>query len=319
MPQGMAFDRVGGQTVLYVAEADQIDRYLWRGTAGVGTRTVIVRDLPDLDRRGDDDHELKSLVVGGDHRIYVSIGSAFNASAEDIAGSPPRASVVSYDDGGGDMKVIATGVRNGEGLSFAPDGVLWSAVNERDNTPYPFHGSYDGVADAFGKVIQSYVNDHPPDEIVALTPGRNVGWPYCDPDPAKGLTNLTWDDDATTNAGGKALDCSRLAPVNVGLPAHSAPLGFHFLEGSTLPDGLTGGAIVAVHGSWDRQPPQPPAVLWMPWNAATRTLGSAITLVSGFQSANGSRWGRPVDAIPGADGSLYVSDDTANAVYRLAP
>jgi glucose/arabinose dehydrogenase len=57
----------------------------------------------------------------------------------------------------------------------------------------------------------------------------------------------------------------------------------------------------------------------MAWNAASATLQPAVTVVSGFQDADGSRWGRPVDAVPGPDGSLYVSDDTAGAIYRLSP
>jgi glucose/arabinose dehydrogenase len=44
-----------------------------------------------------------------------------------------------------------------------------------------------------------------------------------------------------------------------------------------------------------------------------------VTLAGGFQEADGSRWGRPVDAVPGPDGALYVSDDTAGAIYRLMP
>jgi hypothetical protein len=151
--------RAGRARWLFVAESDEIDRYLWRGVAGVGVRAVIVRGLPDLDPRGDDVHRVKSLVVGPDHRIYVNIGSAFNASTLDIEGNPPRASVVSYAPNGADARVIATGVRNGEGLSFAPDGVLWSAVNERDQIPYPFHRPDGGLADAYGQVIQAYVNE----------------------------------------------------------------------------------------------------------------------------------------------------------------
>jgi len=76
---------------------------------------------------------------------------------------------------------------------------------------------------------------------------------------------------------------------------------------------------VAAHGSWDRQPPLTPAVLWMAWNAAKHTLGPSGALITGFQNADGSRWGRPVDAVPGPDGALYVSDDTANAIYRFMP
>ena len=55
------------------------------------------------------------------------------------------------------------------------------------------------------------------------------------------------------------------------------------------------------------------------WNAAKGTLTTAVTLVGGFQNADGSFWGRPVDAVPGPDGALYVSDDLVGAVYRLVP
>jgi glucose/arabinose dehydrogenase len=79
------------------------------------------------------------------------------------------------------------------------------------------------------------------------------------------------------------------------------------------------GAVVATHGSWDRQPPRSPALLWMPWDAAARTLEPARVLVTGFQEPNGQRWGRPVDAVPGPDHALYVSDDTAGAVYCMVP
>jgi glucose/arabinose dehydrogenase len=79
------------------------------------------------------------------------------------------------------------------------------------------------------------------------------------------------------------------------------------------------GAVVAVHGSWNRDPPRPPAVLWLGWQSAKRTLGPPVTLVSGFQEPSRERWGRPTDAVAGPDGALYVTDDTAGAVYRIGP
>jgi glucose/arabinose dehydrogenase len=82
---------------------------------------------------------------------------------------------------------------------------------------------------------------------------------------------------------------------------------------------VVSGAVIAAHGSWDREPPQSPALLWLGWDGGQRTLQPAVVLVAGFQSRNGSRWGRPVDAVPGPDGALYVSDDLAGAVYRLQP
>jgi glucose/arabinose dehydrogenase len=77
--------------------------------------------------------------------------------------------------------------------------------------------------------------------------------------------------------------------------------------------------MVAAHGSWDRQPQRAPAVLWLSWKAAKGALAPAITLVAGFENANGSYWGRLVDAVPGPDGAVYVSDDAVGAIYRLVP
>jgi glucose/arabinose dehydrogenase len=173
-------------------------------------------------------------------------------------------------------------------------------------------------------VIQSYVNNHPPDEVAPVVAGRNLGWPYCDPDqdenhPAGSLTNIPFVANALTNPSGKRLNCAKLPRLTVGLPAHSAPLGMSFLEGTGIAGPWSGGAVIAAHGSWDRVPPRPPAVLWLAWNRSERTLEPAVTLVTGFQLANGSRWGRPVDVVAGPGAALYVSDDTAGAIYRLGP
>jgi glucose/arabinose dehydrogenase len=327
-PQGLAFDRLNGQEVLYVAESDELDRYVWTGARAVARR-VVLGHLPDTGPSGADVHRLKNVVVAADHTLYFDIGSASNASIPSPTGGLPRAAVIEVQPNGSGVHVFATGIRNGDGLAFAPDGSLWTAVNERDDVAYPFHRAYHGTSDAYGQVIQAYVNEHPPDELVRLTAGRNVGWPYCNPDPdedpgappsaARHYADLSFDRDEQTNPSGARLNCATLAPIERGLPAHSAPLGFHFLEGSALPARWTAGAVVAVHGSWDRQPPRPPAVLWLPWEASTDTLGAPVTLIGGFQAANGNRWGRPVDAVPGPDGALYVSDDTAGAIYRMVP
>ena len=326
-PQGMAFDTLDGRQMLYVAESDQVDRFAWSGDGVLGARTVFVPGMPDSDPGGDDVHRLKDVVVGPDHTVYVDVGSSSNVDTTDLDATPPRAVVMAYrPDGAG--RVYATGVRNGDGLSFDPDGELWTAVSNRDEIPYPFHRAYAGYDDAFGAVIASYVNNHPPDELAKLTPGRDLGWPYCNPDPdvspgaATGTFrygDLPFDPDAQTNPNGSMLDCASLSPLERGIPAHSAPLGFHFLEGSALPAPWSHGAILAVHGSSDRTPPRAPAVLWFPWEAARKTLGAQVNLITGFQTSDGGRWGRPVDVVPGPDGALYVTDDTAGAVYRIAP
>jgi glucose/arabinose dehydrogenase len=325
-PQGLAFDTLGKQRVLYVAESDQVDRYVWRSNGTLGTRTVVVSHLPDEDTSGDDVHRLKGIAVGRDHSFYVTVGSSSNANGNDTTMSPPRGAVYEFSSSGKNRRVFATGVRNGEGLAFAPDGTLWTAVNERDNVPYPFHQAYGGQSDAYGHVIQSYVNENPPDEIARLTAGRNLGWPFCNPtadlhlgNPAAGLafSKPRFVRDIQNNADGSKLDCSKLTPIDRPIPAHSAPVSLTFLAGSTLASTWRGGALVGAHGSWNRDPPRPPAVLFLPWNSKTRTLGTATPLISGFQIPNGQRWGRPVDAVPGPAGTLYVTDDQAGAVYRI--
>jgi glucose/arabinose dehydrogenase len=326
-PQGMAFDRIGGHEVLYVAESNQVDRYAWRG-AGVGRRTILIKGLPDLKPVGDDEHSLKAVVVGPDHTIYVDVGSSSNASPRNFWHGIPRASVLAYHPNGKLKRVWATGIRNGDGLAFAPDGTLWTAVNERDGISYPFHRAYGGATDQYNVVSPGYVNNHPPDEIARLDAGRDLGWPYCDPDPdvhAGGTdtlfryTNLPFTRNAETNPQSKRLNCSKIGRLQVGLPAHSAPLGFHFLAGSKVPAPWSDGAVVAGHGSWDRKPPRPPVVYWLPWHESRHTLGAPRALVGGFQEPDGTRWGRVADAVPGPDGALYVSDDQAGAIYRIVP
>jgi glucose/arabinose dehydrogenase len=324
LPQGMAFTRLDGRWALYVAESDQIDRYPW-GSRGIsGARTVIAKNLPDLDPNGDDVHRPKDVAVAANGTVYFNVGSSSNANPDDRTMSPQRAVIMAVRPNGRDLRVVERGVRNGEGLAVAPNGTVWTAVNERDNIPYPAHKAYGPYKDAFGKVIQSYVNNHPPDEVVPVTVGRDLGWPYCDPDedynrPSGSLADVPLVANTLANPGGTKLRCASLARVAVGLPAHSAPLGMAFLEGSKIPVPWSGGAVVAAHGSWNRQPPRAPAVLWLPWNAAKGSLTPAVTLIGGFENPNQTYWGRPVDAVPGPDGALYVSDDTAGAVYHLVP
>jgi glucose/arabinose dehydrogenase len=323
-PQGLAFARLSGHWVLYVADSNRLDRYRW-GSKGIeGPPAVIVAGLPDLDASGNDVHRVKDLVVTRRGVIFFNVGSSSNANPNDLRMSPPRAVIMSVRPNGTGLHVVEHAVRNGEGLALAPNGEVWTAVNNRDNIPYPFHRAYGGFADAFGKVIQAYVNNHPPDEVVPVVAGRNLGWPYCDPDqdenkPRGSLASIPLVANALTNRRSVKMNCAKLPRINVGLAAHSAPLGMSFLEGTSIMPPWSGGAVVAAHGSWNRNPPLSPAVLWMAWNTSTQTLEPAMTLVTGFQLPNGSRWGRPADVVAGPGGALYVSDDTAGAIYRLMP
>ncbi|MGV0794840.1 PQQ-dependent sugar dehydrogenase [Mycolicibacterium sp. XJ1819] len=301
-PHGLAF--VGD--TLYVAESDRVDTYDYVDGAAVNRRPVVdgLPDAKSADLRGAYSHALKSVAVGPDGAVYFSIGSTGNISARDRDATPPRATIMRVPPGGGPAQPFATGVRNGTGLAIAPDGSVWTAVNNRDNVADP----------QTGEVEMGYVNDHPPESIARLTPGRELGWPYCNPDG--GPANLRLIRDVQTNADGSKLDCASLPPIEQSLGAHAAPLGMSFTDG-VLPAPYASGALVGVHGSWNRKPPRKPEVAFFEWRDGR--LGDAQTLVGGFQAADGTRWGRPVAAVAGPDGAVYITDDYADAVYRLAP
>nr|WP_232007901.1 gluconolaconase [Mycobacterium gordonae] len=300
-PHGMAF----AGSKLYVAESDQIDEYDYVEGRAVNRRTIAA-GLPDArspDLHGAYAHALKSVAVGPDGAVYFSIGSTANISPQDRTATPPRATIMRIPPGGGPAAPYTTGVRNGTGLAVAPDGSVWTAVNNRDNTPDPG-----------GEVDVDYVNDHPPEALARLTPGRDLGWPFCNPDG--GPADMPFIRDMTTNKDGSALDCAALPRVEQSMGAHSAPLGLSFTTGA-LPQPYADGALVGIHGSWNRKPPRAPEVSFFAWRGGA--LGDQQTLVGGFQADDGSRWGRPVAAVVGPDGAVYITDDEAGAVYRVAP
>lgn len=298
-PHGLAFDG----SDLYVAESNQVSVYSYGAGQATNPR-VIAPGLPDdslADLRGIYEHALKSVALGQDGSVYFSIGSTGNISAEDRDAAPPRATIMRIPSGGGAAEPFSTGVRNGTGLAVAPDGGVWTAVNNRDNVPDPD-----------GEVRTGYVNENPPESLALLTPGRELGWPFCNPD--RGTAGVGFLRDMQTNPDGSRMDCATLPPLERTLPAHSAPLGLSFAE---LPPPYGTGALIGVHGSWNRNPPRAPEVSFFGWRDGS--LGDQQTLVGGFQYPDGTRWGRPVSAVSGPDGAVYISDDYADAVYRLAP
>jgi glucose/arabinose dehydrogenase len=317
LPHGLAF---AGST-LYLAESDRVDGFTYRAGA-VSGRRVVVDGLPDAkspELGGAYAHALKSVAVGPDGSLYVSVGSTGNVSAEDRDATPERAAILRVPAGGGNPTTFARGVRNGTGLAVDPDGAVWTAVNNRDNIAYPYEGP------DRGEVVPAYVNDHPLEPLARLAQDRDLGWPYCNPDPdlrpgeadsPLSYTRRPFVRDIQTNADGTKLDCAALPPVEQGLGAHSAPLGLSFATSPGLAGGYGPGALVGVHGSWNRNPPRPPEVSFFAWRDGT--LGPQQTLLTGFQGEDGSRWGRPVMAVQGPDRALYVSDDLAGAVYRVA-
>lgn len=305
--QGIAFAH--GGKVLVLGENTRILTYNYSGGVLTNPRT-IVGNLPSSG------HGAKGIATNGD-TIYYSLGSEGNRTPADRTASPNRATIwrVSYNGTG--KTRIAKGVRNGFALAIGPYGFVYTAVNQADNQPYPYN---DGTGN-YGKVIQSFVNENPVDQVTRLTTGIDLGWPYCVPDIRNTPTrlNVPYVNDPEFNPTGSRMNCGALPKTMLGLPAHSAPLGLTFTTGTPLQPTIGTGAIITVHGSWNRTPPRAPAVYFSPWASATKTLGATEPLVTGFQNSDGSRWGRCVASVVGPDGSLYVTDDFAGLVYRISP
>jgi glucose/arabinose dehydrogenase len=262
---------------LYVANTDSVIRYPYE-RGDIRARTEPELVVP---LPGGPKHRTRTILFGPDRRMYVSIGSSCNVCAEE---DERRATVMRFEVDGGGAALFARGLRNAVGLAVNPTtGELWATENGRD-----------GMGD-----------DLPPDELNRLVAGANYGWPYC-------FGNQVVDPDM----GREELLCQGTVAPAVEFQAHSAPLGLAFYTGDQFPEEYHGDLFVAYHGSWDRSIPTGYNVVRVPFEDG---YPSAPTqgFVHGWLRRDTRRWGRPVDIVVSPDGSLMVSDDAGERVYRV--
>jgi glucose/arabinose dehydrogenase len=324
-PHDMVFHKVGGTTWLYVAESGQITRSIYTtGDTQSAARQVVVADLPSAslpELQGAYSHALKNIALSPDDKLYVSIASSCNACISDSVSDPVRGAIYRYDADGANPELVARGLRNAEGLDFLPgSGKLWVTVNSRDQILYPFDDDFDGDGKSdLGKLIPEYVDKNPPDLFTQVDAGADYGWPLCNPLPNDTMANMQMAPDYEFNPGGTVRDCSAARRADKGIPAHSAPLGFSFLQNSGLPAPFSNGAAIAEHGCWNCTSLSAGYKLsFMPFDAAGKP-GAQSEFVTGFVTDPEARdvWGRPVDVIPDGQGGLLISDDLAGAIYQL--
>lgn len=325
-PHDIVFRTIGATSYVYVSESHQINRFVYRsGDTAAGARQVVVAGLPDAsspELRGAYGHQLKNIALGPDDKLYVAIASTSNADPADTTSNPVRCAVYQYNADGTNGRLFARGLRNAEGLAFVPGtNELWATVNNRDNTPYPFHKDFDrDGSDDYGKVMQAYVDNHPPDEFTRVSDGANYGWPFANPNPdtASGMDNLPFDADVQNNPDGSTFPLSTFTPINKGIQAHSAALGVSFLQNTLVPQAYRSGAVIALHGSWNRTQKTGYKIIFFPWNGGVP--GAQMDLVTGWlDPATQGVWGRPVDVVPDGSGNLLISDDGSGAIYKISP
>ncbi|GAA3186531.1 PQQ-dependent sugar dehydrogenase [Dactylosporangium siamense] len=317
-PHDLVFAEVGGATWLFVAEADKVVRYPYKsGDLKAHDGQVVVDGLPDTstpELRGNYAHVLKNIAVKGE-LLYLSIASTCNACVEDTVSDPRRAAIYTYDAAGKNAgkHLLATGIRNAEGLAFRPGSdELWVVVNNRDNTLVPDDRDVDGDGKSDkGKKMSQFVDQYPVEELIKVRDGGFYGWPFCNPDSDNGTHNLGFHRDYELNRDGSKADCAKADPIDLGLPAHTAPLGLTFSP-------ALGGAVIPLHGSWNSTKPVGYKVVFVPWTA--NGPGDPVDLLSGLVDLKAAKpWLRPVDAALDADGSILVSDDFGGSIIRLTP
>lgn len=318
-PHDLVFHAIGNTMYLYVSEKNKVARYTYATGDQTGqNRQVVVDGLPDRslpELKGAYNHELKNIAIDSDHQLYISIASTCNACESDTKSDPVRGAIYVYTAEGKNGRLFAQGIRNAEGLDFLPGtNTLWAVVNNRDQIAYP----YDDNTGNYGKVIPAFVDNNPPEEFIRVEDGSNFGWPFCNPDGRQSLDNMPFDRDYELNRNGDKADCSKMTRVNKGIQAHSAPLGFSFLQDTEFPEAYRRAAVVGLHGSWNRTKKAGYKVIYFPWNEKGQTPGAEQDLVRGFLNDDSTEaFARPVDVAVSPAGELYISDDQAGTIFRL--
>jgi glucose/arabinose dehydrogenase len=228
----------------------------------------------------DKHHGWKFMAFGPDGMLYVPVGAPCNICER----NPDRYAVIMRmrPDGSG-LETFARGIRNTVGFDWHPvTNELWFTDNGRD-----------WLGD-----------DRPPDELnYAPRPGMHFGYPYCHakniPDPEFGAKHR----------------CDEFTPPAMELGPHVAALGMRFYTGTMFPEEYRNQILIAEHGSWNRTTPigYRLSLVRLDNSRAVSYDVFAEGWLQGHQA-----WGRPVDVLVMPDGSLLVSDDRADVIYRIA-
>ena len=227
-------------------------------------------------------HGWKYIAFGPDGKLYVPVGAPCNIceSKDEVFASITRINA----DGTG-REIFARGIRNSVGFTWHPDTKeLWFTDNGRD---------------MLGDDIPSCELNNAPKA------GMHFGYPYCHEGSVK-----------DPEFGSKRPCSDFIAPADK-LGPHVAPLGLKFYTGSLFPSQYKNQLFVALHGSWNRSKKSGYTVNLV--KVANNKVSGHEVFASGWlDEPDQKAWGRPVDVLVLPDGSMLVSDDQANVIYRIA-
>ncbi len=281
-PFGMAL--VGND--FYIADTDAVLRFPYKeGETHIAGPGVKIADLP----AGPINHHwTRNIIASPDGKyLYVTIGSNSNAGDNGLDKEKGRAEIRQIDLATGESRVFAWGLRNPNGMGFQPQsGMLWTAVNERDEI-----GS-----------------DLVPDYMTSVRDGGFYGWPY---------SYYGQHVDARVKPQRPDL-VAKAIPPDYALGAHTSSLGLAFYTADLLPAHYKNGAFIGRHGSWNRKPRSGYDVIFVPFING-QPSGQPESILTGFVDEDGNALGRPVGVAVDGAGALLVADDVGNVIWRVTP
>ena len=273
----------------YVANTDGLWMYPYKN--GETTITSKGKKILDLPAGKHNRHWTRNIIANPQGtKIYIAIGSGSNVAENGLEEDKDKARIWEINPDGSGLKVYASGLRNPVGMDWEPvTRSLWVAVNERDELG-------DNLV---------------PDYITSVKENGFYGWPFSyygqHPDP-----RIKPEEQDSTLV-------RRAVIPDVSLGAHTASLGLVFYRQTKFPEKYRGGAFIAQHGSWNRSVLAGYCVLFVPFKNGW-PAGKPEAFLTGFivDPEKDEVRGRPVGLITLQDGSLLLTDDTSDTIWRIA-
>ena len=268
-------------TTMYLATPTHVYQSSIAPDGQLTAQRVIIDDLP-----AGGQHPNRTLGIGPDRKLYISVGSPCDACPID---DPEYATLLRAELDGSNRQIVASGLRNTLGFGWHPvTAALWGMD----------HGS-DWRGD-----------DIPPEELNLIEPGKDYGWPYCFGN--RHIDPVIQDPPDTT----KEAYCAMTQPPVLTNQAHQAPIGWAFYTADQFPEHFRNSAFVAFRGSWNRIPATGYEIARVVFEAG-RPIGIE-DFVTGFLIENGTaEFARLAGVAIAADGSLLFTDDEHGVIYRV--
>jgi glucose/arabinose dehydrogenase len=271
----------------YVGNTDALVMFDYKSgmtqMAGTGKQIVALR-AGEHNR-----HWARNIIANKNgSKIYIAVGSGSNVAEEGLDNEIRRATILEVNPDGSGERIYASGLRNPVGMAWAPGtSTLWTAVNERDELG----------------------DDLVPDYLTSVKEGGFYGWPFAyygpNPDPRM-------KDDPHPEL------VKRTIVPDISLGAHTASLGLAFYEKKAFPAKYHNGAFIGQHGSWNRSKLSGYKVVFVPFDNG-KPSGKPEDFLTGFIADidKSEVYGRPVCVAFLSDGSMLVTDDVNNTIWRV--